>query len=206
MAHAARQLSTVAHGEHGAKTMDRRRNPAARRERARARSEERSTAIVDSLFVKSSFGGEGCVVSGLKRAKGLSIHAAIDKNRNILALHVWPGSTADAHAAHWLLTEVKEAHPNITCILGDKAYSGEPLETLAERLGLFLDASSPALPKGKTFDPMPIRWRIEQFFSWLVKWRRIARVWAYGIRGFAMDVMWSAFGLQLRRCARGDVV
>lgn len=96
---------------------------------------------------------------------------------------------------------MKEAHPNITCVLGDKAYAGKPLDELGQRLGLRIDASSPALPKYRTFDPMPVRWRIEQFFSRLVKWRRIARVWAYGVAGFAMDVMWSAFGLQLRRSA-----
>jgi len=119
-------------------------------------------------------------------------------------LHVWPGSTADARAAHALLPAVKAAHPNITAVLGDRAYSGQPLAQLAGELGLSIDASSPALPKGITFEPMPVRWRIEQFFSWLVKWRRIARVWAYGISGFARDVMWSAFGLQLRRIARSS--
>lgn len=134
------------------------------------------------------------------------MHAAIDKHQNILALHVWPGSTADARAAHELLRAVKDAHPNITSVLGDKAYGGAPLDALAQQLGLAIDASSPALPKGRTFDPMPVRWRIEQFFSWLVKWRRIARVWAYGITGFAMDLMWSAFGLQLRRCAASGAV
>lgn len=183
-------------------TLDAGRHTGARQWRARARSAERSTAIVDSLFVKSSYGGAGCVVNGNKRAKGLSIHAAIDKHQNILMLQVWPGSAADARAAHELLPAVKAAHPNITAVLGDKAYGGKPLAQLGTELGLTIDASSPALPKGVTFEPMPVRWRIEQFFSWLVKWRRIARVWAYGMVGFAMDVMWSAFGLQLRRIAR----
>lgn len=120
----------------------------------------------------------------MERAKDLRIHAAIDKNQNILALRVWPGSTADAHATNVLLRAVKTAHPNTIAILGDTAYGGEPLEWLAAELRLSIDANSLALLNGKTFHPLPVRWRLEQFFSWLAKKRRIAPVWAYGLVGF----------------------
>lgn len=86
-------------------------------------------------------------------------------------------------------------------MLGDKAYGGKPLQELAHKLGIRLDATLPPLPDGKLFEPQPVRWRVERFFSWLVKWRRIARVWAYGLAGFAADLAWCAFGLQLRRTA-----
>jgi hypothetical protein len=163
-------------------------------------------AVIDSTFIKSSYGGAGCVVSGLKRAKGLTVHAAIDARSNILALQVWPGSAADARAAHWLLPHLKANAPSVELVLGDKAYGGQPLQELTDKLSMRLDATSPPLPEGSLFEPQPIRWRIERFFSWLVKWRRVARVWAYGLNGFATDLAWAAFGLQLRRSARGRAV
>lgn len=199
----AARLSALADGVFAAATMADRRYAGARHWRARARlAKAPGVAIVDSTFVKSSYGGAGCVISGLKRAKGLTVHAAIDARSNILALQVWPGSAADARVAHELLPHLKAFAPSVALVLGDKAYRGEPLQQLAQRLGVALDASSPPLPADVRFEPQPLRWRIEQFFSWLVKWRRLARVWAYGLAGYALDLAWAAFGLQLRRSAR----
>jgi transposase len=48
---------------------------------------------------------------------------------------------------------------------------------------------------------MPLRWRVERFFAWLCKWRRIAKNWCFSPLGFALDVRWCVFGLSLRRLA-----
>jgi transposase len=65
-----------------------------------------------------------------------------------------------------------------------------------------INGDSPPLPKGEIFVPMPTRWKVEQFFSWLMRWRRIAKNWCHSITGFAIDMGWCLFGLSLRRAAK----
>ncbi|MDO8414857.1 MAG: transposase [Agitococcus sp.] len=81
----------------------------------------------------------------------------------------------------------------------DKAYRGAGLVAEMADIGVELNGDSPPLPDGTIFVPMPVRWRIERFFSWFAKWRRIAKNWCYTHLGFAWDVRWSMFGLTLKR-------
>lgn len=118
-----------------------------------------------------------------------------------MALCVLPANLQDADGARVLLPAVHEHYPKVKKVLGDKAYRGAPIVAFAEEYGIELDGDSPALPKGTIFKPMPLRWRVEQFFAWLCKWRRIAKNWCYSSEGFAMDVYWAVFGLTLRRFA-----
>jgi transposase len=160
-----------------------------------------SVGILDSTFIESAYGGPGAAASGYKRAKGHNVSVLIDKDSRIMELCVLPANLQDAEGARALLPAAKEHFPKLRKVLGDKAYRGAPIVTFAAELGIELDGDSPPLPKGTIFVPMPMRWRIEQFFAWLSKWRRIAKSWCYSDVGYAVDVYWAMFGLTLRRFA-----
>ena len=123
----------------------------------------------------------------------------IDKTSRVLAACVLPGNIQDAQGARLLLPQIATEHPTVKLILGDKAYRQRPLQQFAADLGIAIDGDSPPLRSGQIFSPMPLRWRVERFFSWVMKWRRVARNWCYSTAGFARDVAWSLFGLTLRR-------
>jgi transposase len=158
-----------------------------------------SVGIIDSTFIESAYGGTGCAPNGYKRATGNSIHVLIDKQSRPLAVEVLPANLQDAAGARKLLPAAKLRFPSLRLVLGDKAYRQRPLQVERQALGLLLDADSPPLPKGVIFRPLPMRWRIEQFFAWLCKWRRIAKNWCFTVAGFSIDVQWALFAMSLRR-------
>ena len=157
---------------------------------------------IDSTFIESAFGGPGTAPNGYKRAVGCGVHVLIDKASHVLAACVLPGNRHDADGARVLLPAAKQRFKALRLVLGDKAYRQAPLVQFAAELGIELDGDSPPLPKGTIFKPMPLRWRVERYFAWLVKWRRIAKNWCFSLAGFTLDVIWSMFGLALRQSAR----
>jgi hypothetical protein len=155
--------------------------------------------IIDSTFIESAYGGAQCAPSGYKRATGHSIHLLIDKHSHVLGHAVLPANRPDAVGARVLIPEAKLRFSSLRLVLGDKAYRQRPLQEELAAAGVELDGDSPPLPKGTIFQPMPTRWRVEQFFAWLCKWRRIAKNWGFSLKGFTADVSWVLFGLYLRR-------
>ena len=196
MARVAQRLSALDGGAHDAQALGRKRESGARHERACARWEA-SVGIIDSTFIEAAYGGPGTAPSGYKRATGCSAHFLIDKNSNVLAMCVLPANLQDAEGARILVPAAKEHFPNLKLVLGDKAYRQKPLAAMGEELGVEINGDSPPLPKGTTFVPMPLRWRVERFFSWLAKWRRVAKNWCYSLDGFLLDMKWAVFGLAL---------
>ena len=194
----ASRLPAVGDGVDGASALEHERYPRSRPRGARARSGP-TVGIIDSTFVESSYGGAGNAPNGYKRATGANLHVIIEKHSRVLGAIVLPANLQDAFGARELLPRIKRIFPSITTVLGDGAYRQEPLREFAAGLGIHINADSPPLPKGKIFVPQPLRWRVERFFSWLFKWRRVAKNWCYSIWGFATDVSWAIFGLTLKR-------
>lgn len=168
----------------------------------RPATDKPSVGIIDSTFIESAYGGAHCAPNGYKRATGHGIHVLIDKRSRPLAFVVLPGNLQDAAGARRLIPAAKQRHPTLRLVLGDKAYRQRPLRDDMAELGVTVDGDSPLLPRGTIFQPMPMRWRIEQFFAWLFKWRRIAKNWCFTLAGFCADVGWSMLGLSLRRLDR----
>jgi putative transposase len=157
-----------------------------------------SVAILDSTFVESAYGCEGTDISGYKKAKGNCIHVAIDKHRDVLSISAQNARVSDSAAAVPLIEATVAQFPSIKKFLADGTYDKPTLHAVAAELGVVVDATSPPLPQGCNFNPIPLRWRVEQFFSWLAKWRRIAKNWCYSSAGFDQDLQWSVFGLTIR--------
>jgi hypothetical protein len=76
-------------------------------------------------------------------------------------------SLPDATGARQLLPE--GALFFLHAVLGDRAYRSAALAAALATLGPRVDATSPALPAGTDFVPLPLRWKVEQYFSWLMR-------------------------------------
>lgn len=159
---------------------------------------EPSVGLIDSTFIESAFGGAHAAPSGYKRATGHSLHVLISKHSAVLGACVLPANRPDTVGAQALLPAVTRTHPSLTTLLGDKAYRGKPLQAFAQTFGVCIDASSPALPKGTIFQPMPLRWKVERFFAWFAKWRRVAKNFCFSLQGFTREVNWVLLGVSLR--------
>jgi putative transposase len=158
-----------------------------------------TVGVIDSAFIESAYGSAACAPSGYKRATGHSVHVLSDRRSWPLGHLVLPANLQDAAGARCLIPRAKQQHPSLCRVLGDKAYRQRPLQAEMRELGVDLDGDSPPLPKGTTFRPMPMRWRIEQFFAWFCRWRRVAKNWCFSAAGFAADVAWTLFAVLLRK-------
>jgi transposase len=124
-----------------------------------------TVGIIDSTFIESAYGGAQSAPNGYKRATGHGVHVLIDKHSQPLAFAVLAGNLQAAAGARGILPDAKRRHPTLHLVLGDKAYRQRPLQGEIAAIGMTLDGDSPPLPKGTIFRPMPMRWRIEQFFA-----------------------------------------
>jgi transposase len=154
-----------------------------------------SLGIIDSTFIESAYGGGRCAPSGYKRATGHSAHVLIDKFSRPLSVAVLPANRQDVTGARLLIPRAKACFPSLRLVLGDKAYRQRPLQAEMAALGVLLDGDSPPMPHGVSFQPMPMRWRIEQFFAWLCKCKN----WCFTLDGFEQDVNWVLLGIGVRR-------
>jgi hypothetical protein len=100
-----------------------------------------------------------------------------------LAHTVLPANRPDAAGARARIPGAKLRFPSLRLVLGDNAYRQRPLQEEMAAAGVALEGDSPPLPKGTIFRPMPTRWRVEQFFAWLCKWRRIAKNRCFSFQG-----------------------
>lgn len=166
-----------------------------------ATAHEPTVNIIDSTFIESAFGGAGCAPSGYKRATGHSVHVVISSRSAVLAAAVLPANRPDVAGARIVVPAAKRRQPSLAVLLGDRAYRQRPLAEYLAQHGITVDASSPPLPKGTIFKPFPTRWRVEQFFAWFSKWRRVAKNWCFTHAGFETDVGWVLFAISLRRAA-----
>ncbi len=155
--------------------------------------------MVDSTFVESAYGCKGTGISGHKRAKGNIISVAVDKHGDVLAASVNSANTADSTAAQPLIEVAFALFSTLKRVLGDSAYDRTALKEFLEILGLDLDTTSPPLPKGVHFLPRPVRWVVEQYFGWLMRWRRLAKNYCYEALRFTSEVRWCIMATAMKR-------
>lgn len=110
-----------------------------------------------------------------------------------------PSNRPDSVLTQEFIPEFAAKYPCVKLLLADKALSSEKMATAAARVDIVLDVSSPPLKPPGNFSPQPTRWKIEQYFSWLFRWRRLAKNWCSTAEGFLRDVRWAMLGIALQR-------
>jgi len=155
------------------------------------RDEEPSAAVVDSQSIKTSaVRGEAKGFDMGKKIWGRKRHALVDTEGNLMEVKVTGADDSDLAGGKQLFEPLQGRFPRLQLIWGDSHYGGKFLEWVKEqfgwdvqpvqRLGTAHDANAmEPKPKTKTskggFVLEPRRWVVERTFSWITRWRRLAR-------------------------------
>ena len=155
------------------------------------RDEEPSAAVIDSQSIKTSaVRGESKGFDMGKKIWGRKRHALVDTEGNLMEVKVTGADDSDLAGGKQLFEPLQGRFPRLQLIWGDSHYGGKFLEWVKEqfgwdvqpvqRLGTAHDANAmEPKPKTKTskggFVLEPRRWVVERTFSWITRWRRLAR-------------------------------
>ena len=143
---------------------------------AEGRAAQPSAAIFDSRTMQSTpESGARAGYDGHKRKKGSKVHMAVDTLGHLLALHVTPADEQERAQVEELAKAVQEAtdgHVELAWV--DQGYTGEEPAQAAQEHGITLEVVK--LPEAKRgFVLLPRRWVVERSFSWMARFRRLAK-------------------------------
>lgn len=140
------------------------------------RKTQPSAAIFDSRTLQSSpESGQRAAYDGAKQRKGSKTHIAVDTLGYLLALTVTPIDEQDRAQVAQLAQQVQTAtQETVQVKFVDQGYTGEAAKDQAAEHGLRLEVVKPPEAK-KGFVLLPRRWVVERSFSWMARFRLLAR-------------------------------
>lgn len=119
----------------------------------------------------------------------------------MVTVKVTPANITDRDAARDLLPPLLTAHPQITQMWADSAYSGQLVEWADQACDLTLRIVN--RPPGQPgFIVLPRRWIVERTLSWIMRARRNARDYERLASHSEAHITWAAITLMTRRLAR----
>ena len=144
--------------------------------KASGREADPSVGIIDSQSIKNS--ERGVVDKGFdgnKKIKGRKRQLVVDTLGLILAVAVHPANMNDGYASPAVFRALAQmGYTRLRTILADSAYRGR-LEQWGQILwGWTLQIVSKP-KKTKSFQVIPMRWKVERTISWLMWFRRLSR-------------------------------
>jgi transposase len=112
---------------------------------------------------------------GHKRRKGSKVHRVVDTLGLLLALHVTPANEQERAQVGLLAQQVQDiTGDSVEIAFVDQGYTGPQAEQAAAEHGIHLEVVK--LPQAKHgFVLLPRRWVVERSFSWMARFRRLAR-------------------------------
>jgi transposase len=140
------------------------------------RSSDPTAAILDSRTLRSTpESGSRGGYDGVKRKKGLKVHAAVDTLGHLLALRVSPADEQERGYVGELARAVQEATgESVEMAYVDQGYTGERAAKEAEAHGMRLEVVKHEEAK-RGFVLLPRRWVVERDFAWASRFRRLVR-------------------------------
>jgi transposase len=143
---------------------------------AEGRTAEPSAAIFDARTLQSTpESGGRAGYDGHKRKQGSKVHMAVDTLGHLLALHATPANEQERGQVAKLAKAVQEeTGQTVKMAFVDQGYTGDEPAQAAKAVGIELTVVK--LPEAKHgFVLLPKRWVIERSFSWMARFRRLAR-------------------------------
>src|SRR5829696_4516685 len=140
------------------------------------RREEPTAAVFDSRTLQSTpESGKRAGYDGAKRKKGSKVHMAVDTLGHLLSLHVTAADEQDRDQVGKLARDVqKQTGRSVELAYVDQGYTGDRPAEAAEKQKFELSVVK--LPQAKRgFVLLPRRWVVERSFTWLARFRRLAR-------------------------------
>lgn len=143
---------------------------------AEGRSEQPSAVVMDGRTMQSTpESGHRAGFDGHKKKKGSKVHMVVDTMGNLLSLLVTPANEQERAQVAELAQEVQQltgSHVEIAYV--DQGYTGEAAAQAAEEQGIKLCVVKLEEAK-RGFVLLPKRWVVERSFSWLARFRRLAK-------------------------------
>lgn len=143
---------------------------------AAGHAEDPSAVIMDGRTLQSSpESGARAGYDGHKRRKGSKVHMAVDTLGLLLTLHVTPANEQERAQVGLLAEQVQQiTGDSVEIAFVDQGYTGPQAEQAAAEHGIHLEVVK--LPEAKHgFVLLPRRWVVERSFSWMARFRRLAR-------------------------------
>lgn len=135
-----------------------------------------------------------------KKIKGRKRHVLTDTLGLVLGVHVTTADERDAEAGWQLVRGAADAFPRVAQVWVDGAYAGSFEEWVGTYLGWRVVVSTKQ-PGQRGFVPQAKRWAVERTFSWLGRWRRLAKNYEELPECEEAHVLLASLGLLLRRVA-----
>lgn len=176
------------------------------REQVRTKHEQRkpepSAGIVDSQSVKGA-DTVGAATRGYdagKKINGRKRHIVVDTIGLLLVVMVTAASIQDRDGGRGILRALRDKLASVRHIFADGGYQGQLLATAKSAWGIVVEVvRKPADQRG--FEVLPRRWVVERTFSWLMRFRRLARDYERLPATHEAIVKWAMVGIMLNRLA-----
>ena len=176
------------------------------REQVRTKHERRdpepSAGIVDSQSVK----GADTVPKATrgydagKKINGRKRHIVCDTIGLLLVVMVSAASVQDRDGGRGILKRLHRALASVRHIFADGGYQGQLIATAKSAWNIVVEVvKKPVDQLG--FAVLPRRWVVERTFSWLLRWRRLARDYERLPETHEAMIKWAMVGLMLNRLA-----
>jgi len=135
-----------------------------------------------------------------KKINGRKRHIVVDTIGLLLVVMVTAASVQDRDGARGILKRLHSALSSVSHIFADGGYSGQLLAVAKSAWKIVIEiVKKPADQIG--FAVLPRRWVVERTFSWLMRWRRLARDYERLPETHEAMVKWAMVGIMLNRLA-----
>jgi transposase len=167
------------------------------------RGELPTAGCIDSQTVKAAetVGAAACGYDGGKKLKGQKRHIAVDTLGLLLCVIVTAASVQDRDGAHPLLALLREKFSTIALVWADGGYAGR-LVTWAKQV---LDLAVTIVKRNddiRGFVVLPRRWVVERTFAWLMRYRRLVRIYERKPEHHEAMIWWATVHQMTRRLTR----
>ena len=166
--------------------------------KSEGRAKDPSLGIVDSQSVKSTASGGPVGFDAGKRVKGRKRHVVVDILGLLLVVIVTAASVSDQAMIPKLAVQAKAASPRLQKLIGDDHYRGPKAEEAARVSGVSVEVRPPRVGR-VGFEPIPIRWHVEQSFGWMNHWRELSKEYTRNPRSSEAWIQVGFSGLMARR-------
>jgi transposase len=176
------------------------------REQVRTKQEQRSPApsagIVDSQSVK----GADTVCAATrgydagKRINGRKRHIVVDTIGLLLVVIVSAASVQDRDGGRCILKALHRAFGSVRHVFADGGYRGRLVATAKSAWRITVEVVKKP-PDQRGFAVLPRRWVVERTFSWLMRFRRLARDYERLPATHEAVVKWAMVAIMLNRLA-----